>query len=72
MCRQVGEDADHQQRKVIAGLQPEVKKFVISQNPQTLDEIEQSAKVAEALEDVMNRDLLTQAMTMVDVDEEKT
>ncbi|MES9883071.1 MAG: hypothetical protein ABW185_19580 [Sedimenticola sp.] len=50
MCRQVNESEEHQRRKVIAGLLPEIKSFVITKEPKTMDDVERCAKIAENMQ----------------------
>lgn len=66
LCRQVGEENDHQQRKIMAGLLPEIRKFVVGQRPTTLDEIERYAKIAEGLETPEEVSKLEMLNTMIE------
>ncbi|MES9884856.1 MAG: hypothetical protein ABW185_28755 [Sedimenticola sp.] len=49
MCRQLNETNEHIRRKVISGLLPEIRTFVITKEPKTLEGVERCAKIAENL-----------------------
>ncbi len=46
----VNESDEHQRRNVIAGLLPEIKRFVITKEPRTMDDVERCAIISENIQ----------------------